>query len=143
MTLASFAVLYTRLQIASLNRPFSKVVWKNNLVHKTVENVFDKVCANITSRLLHAGYDRVLRQLDTCVETIQATEGAREALTRQYIQASWLEPTAEPSVDKLIHQVLVRMKSHPNQYDKFLNMLRAIKGLDLIVKAIEGGQGKA
>ena len=121
----------------------SKVVWKNNLVHKTVENVFDKVCVNITSSLLHAGCDRVRCQLDTCVRTIQATKGAQEALTRQYKQAGWLEPTAKPSVDELISQALVRMKGNHDQYDKFLSMLHAIEGLDQIVEAIDGGQGKA
>ena len=106
-------------------------------------NVFDKVFVNITSRLLHAGHDRVLRQLDTCVRTIQATEGALEALTRQYKQAGWLEPTAKPKVDELLSQALVRMRGNPDQYDKFLSMLHAIEGLDQIVKAISGGQGKA
>ena len=143
VTLAPFAVLYTRLQIASLlNGPFSKVVWNNDVVHKTVESVFDKVCVNITSSLLHAGYDCVRRQLDKCVETIQVTKGAQEALTTQYIQAGWLGLTAKPSVNELLSQALMRMKGNPDQYDKFLSMLRAIGGLDLIVKAISGGQGR-
>ena len=92
--------------------------------------------------LLHTGYDRVRRQLDTCVKNIQATIGAQEALTRQYIVARWLGPLAKPSVDELLSQALVRMSGNPDQYDKFLSMLRAIEGLDLLVKAIEGGQGK-
>ena len=40
----------------------------------------------------------------------------------------------------MIRQALVRMRGNPSQYDKFLSMLCAIKGLDQIVKAIEGGQ---
>ena len=91
---------------------------------------------------LHAGHNRVLRQLDTCVTTIMAA-GAQEALTRQYKQAGWLQPTAKPKVDELLSQALVRMRGNPSQYDKFLSMLRAIEGLDQIVKAIECGQGKA
>ena len=136
VTLVPLAVLHTRLQIASV----SKVVWNNDLVHKTVENVFDEVC--MTSRLLHAGHDCVLRQLDTCVRTIQVTKGAQEALTRQYREARWLGSIAKPSVDELLSQALVRMKGNPDQYHIFLSMLRAIEGLDLLVKAIEGDQGK-
>ena len=128
--------------IIKINRPFSKVVWTNDLVHKTVENVFDKVCVNITSSLLHAGYDRVRCQLAKCVETIQVRKDAQEALTTQYIQAGWLGLTAKPSVNELLNQALVRMKGNPDQYDKFLSMLCAIEGLDQIVKAIEGGQGR-
>ena len=50
--------------------------------------------------------------------------------------------TANPTEDELVTLALVRMKDDSSQYDKFLNMLRAIEGLDVIVNAITCSHGK-
>ena len=89
-----------------------------------------------------AGYQRVQSQLVNIVRTLKVTKHASEALTLHYKQEEWLEMTANPTEGELVTLALVRMKDNPSQYDKFLNMLRAIEGMDLIVNAITGSHGK-
>ena len=89
-----------------------------------------------------AGYQCVQSQLVNIVRTLKVTNHASKALTLHYKQEEWLEMTANPTEDELVTLALVRMKDNPSQYDKFLNMLRAIEGLDLIVNAITGSHGK-
>ena len=50
--------------------------------------------------------------------------------------------TEYPTEDELVTLALVRMKDDSSQYGKFLNMLQAIEGLDVIIKAITCTHGK-
>ena len=73
---------------------------------------------------------------------LKTTQGAQKALTQHYIQNGWLDNTQNPSEDELVRQALQRIKIDPSQYDMFLNMLHAIKGLDIMVKALTHSHGK-
>ena len=73
---------------------------------------------------------------------LTTTKGAREALTQHYVQEGWLDPTQTPNEYELVKQALQRIKIDPRQYDKFLSMLRVIKGLDLIVKILSKGESE-
>ena len=90
-----------------------------------------------------AGYECVKSQLLKVIHLLKATKHARKALTLHYKQEGWLEITEYPTEDELVTQALVRMKDDSSLYDKFLNMLRAIEGLDVIVNAITCGHGKS
>ena len=70
------------------------------------------------------------------------TKGAREALTQHYVQEGWLDYTQTPTEYELVTQALQRIKIDPREYDKFLSMLRVIKGLDLIVKILSKGESE-
>ena len=50
--------------------------------------------------------------------------------------------TENPPADELVTLALVRMKNDSSQYDKFLNMLRAIEGMDTIVNDIIYSHGE-
>ena len=100
------------------------------------------VCIIIGSTF-SAGYECVKSQLVKVIHLLKATKHACKALTLHYKQEGWLEITAYPTEDELVTQALVRMKDDSNQYDKFLNMLRAIEGLDVIINAIKCGHGKS
>ena len=91
---------------------------------------------------MFAGYDLVKSHLVDITKLLNATEGAREVLTQHYVQIGWLDHTQNPSEDKLVRQALQRMEIDPSQYDKFLTMLRSIKGLDIIVNKLTRVQGK-
>ena len=89
-----------------------------------------------------AGYDLVKSHLVVITKLLNATKGAREALTQHYVQEGWLDQIQNPSEDELVRQALQRMEIDPSQYDKFLTMLRSIKGLDIVVKSLTRVQGK-
>ena len=88
------------------------------------------------------GYGRVKSQLVKITSLLKATKPAHKALTLHYKQEGWLEMSANPAEDELVTLALVRMKNDSSQYDKFLNMLQAIEGLDIIVNSITCGHGK-
>ena len=90
-----------------------------------------------------AGYECVKSQLVKVISLLKSTKHACKALTLHYKQEGWLEMTEYPTEDELVTQALVRMKDDSSQYDKFLNMLRAIEGLDVIINAITCGHGKS
>ena len=91
---------------------------------------------------LFAGYDLVASHRVAITKLLNVTIGAREALTRYYVQQGWLDHTQNPSEDELVRQALQRIQIDPSQYYKFLTMLRSIKGLDIIVKKFTLIQGK-
>ena len=88
------------------------------------------------------GYERVKSQLVKITRLLKARKPACKALTLHYKQESWLEMTEYPTEDELVTLALVRMKDDSSQYDKFLNMLQTIEGLDVIVKAITCTHGE-
>ena len=104
---------------------------KHNILH-----ILTVLCS------MSAGYDLVKSHLVVITKLLNATKGAREALTQHYVQEGWLDQTQNPSEDELVRQALQRMEIDPSQYDKFLTMLRSIKGLDIVVKILTRVQGK-
>ena len=89
-----------------------------------------------------AGYDLVCSHLVKITNLLKTTKGAREDLTQHFVQKRWLANTQTPSENELVLLALQRIEIDPSQYDMFLNMLRAIQGLDLIVDVMTQGQGE-
>ena len=86
------------------------------------------------------GYDKVLNDLDAITETLQLNPGAREKLTRIYQQKKWVNIAATPVEGELVKLALKRIEQDPSQFDRFIDMLRNIEGMDLIVKTLTGGE---
>ena len=86
------------------------------------------------------GYDRVLDKLGDITAALKLNPGARKQLTSLYHQNRWLEITEDPEEEKLVRLALVRIKQDPSQFEPFLKMLGGIKGMDVIVKKIRGGE---
>ena len=89
-----------------------------------------------------AGYVSVKSHLVDITNLLKTTKGACEALTQHYIQNGWLDHTQTPTENEMVQQALQRMKLDSSQYDEFLKMLCAIKGLDLIIKDLPRSQSR-
>ena len=86
------------------------------------------------------GYDKVLNQLDDITKTLQLNHCARDKLTRLYQRKKWLDIAARPAEDELVTLALERIKQDPSQFDLFIDMLRDIEGMDLIVTTLTAGE---
>ena len=86
-----------------------------------------------------AGYERVRRNMVDLTHTLKSNQAAKCTLTLYYKQHKWLDITEYPTEDKLVTLALTRIEQDPSQYDRFVDMLRAIEGMDLIVDAITAG----
>ena len=87
--------------------------------------------------LYYTGYDSVRRNLSKITEALKATPGAKGHLIVLYMQHGWLNYITEnPAEDELVSLALQRIKQDPNQYDLFIDMLRDIPGMDLIVAVL-------
>ena len=73
------------------------------------------------------------------VTTLKSNSAARHKLTLYYKEHAWLDITEYPTEYELVTLVLTRIKQDPSQYDRFVDTLRAIEGMDLIVNAITAG----
>ena len=91
---------------------------------------------------MYTGYDCVKSQLIKIVNLLKARKPACEALTLHYKQEGWLEMTGNPTESELVTLALVRMENDSSQYDKFVNMLHAIEGMDVLLNAITRGHSK-
>ena len=85
-------------------------------------------------------YNKVLNELNGITETLQLNPGARDKLTRLYQQEKWLNIAATPVEGKLVKLALKRIEQDSSQFDRFIDMLRNIEGMDLIVKTLTGGE---
>ena len=92
--------------------------------------------------LFFVGCDKVRNNLINITKALKSTPGARENLILHYIQHKWLDTTEEPEEGKLVKLALVRIEQTPSQFDLFIDMLRDIEGMDLIVTALSGGECK-
>ena len=86
------------------------------------------------------GYDTILHKLSDIIKALKLNPGAREKLTSLYQQNRWLDIDESPDEDKLVRVALVRIEQDPSQFELFLKMLGVIKGMDVIVKKIRGGE---
>ena len=83
-------------------------------------------------------YTSVRRNYESLTQYLDVNVEAKKSLTRKYISEGWLDPVATPSEDKLVSQVMVRIKQDPKQYDVFIEMLKEIAGTNLIVQKLTG-----
>ena len=83
-------------------------------------------------------YTSVRKNYESLTQFLEVNEEAKKSLTRKYKSEGWLDPVATPSEDKLVSQVLVRIKDDSKQYDVFISMLKEIVGTEEIVKKLTG-----
>ena len=86
------------------------------------------------------GYDKVLNVLDDITQALQLNPCARDKLTRLCQQEKWLNIAATPLEGELVKLALKRIEQDASQFDLFIDMLRNIEGMDLIVKTLTGGE---
>ena len=78
-------------------------------------------------------YRAVLDEMSTIIDHLKLHQGARESLTTKYQQKKWLGITEHPQPKELVTLALGRIANDPREYDVFMDMLKGITGMDLIV----------
>lgn len=91
---------------------------------------------NIQTIIIYTGYDKVLANMETIIQTLQAIPGAKQSLTVKYIEAQWMGLTATPTEYQLVGLALGRILQQSQQFDVFIGMLRGIPGMNLIVERL-------
>ena len=76
--------------------------------------------------------------LDTIVKTLESNQSASETLRRKVKPKGWLGLATNPTAEELVTLVLGRIEHDVNQYGEFIDMLRDIEGMDLIVNTLTG-----
>lgn len=83
-------------------------------------------------------YKSVLVNLSIIRDHLQMNRIAKELMTLKYQQHIWLSSTANPNASDLTVLALNRISTDASQYHIFMDMLKSVVGLDIIVKKIEG-----
>ena len=86
------------------------------------------------------GYNVILHKLSDIIKALKLNPGARKKLTSLYHQNKWLGIDESPEEDELVRLALMRIEQDPSQFDMFIDMLGGIKGMDVIVKVLTGGE---
>ena len=73
-------------------------------------------------------------------DALESTPSARNRLTLLYKQHKWLDIKEKPEESQLVTLALERIKQDPSQFDLFMKMLCGVKGMDLIVATLTGGE---
>ena len=76
--------------------------------------------------------------MGTICDHLRVNSRAKVSLTIKYEERGWIDIGESPDERTLVEQVLTRISSDVSQYHIFLEMLKAIKGMDIIVNKIEG-----
>lgn len=83
-------------------------------------------------------YKSVLEHIGNISYFLKVNSGAKQALTFKYQQKEWIDITESPDETSLVRLVLTRISFDPSQYHIFMDMLKGITGMDIVVKKIEG-----
>ena len=83
-------------------------------------------------------YRCILEQMGTICDHLRVNSRAKESLIIKYEERGWIAIGESPDERTLVEQVLTRISSDVNQYHTLMEMLKAIKGMDIIVNKIEG-----
>ena len=83
-------------------------------------------------------YASVLGQMTTITAYLQVNNGSRATLVQKYKQKQWIPITEEPDAGALVTIALNRISMDASECDVFLDMLKGITGMDIIVKNIQG-----
>ena len=76
--------------------------------------------------------------LNRIVRYLKSSPSANGTLSWKFIEKGWLAAIANPTEDQLVTLLLGRIEYDANQYGEFIDMLRDIEGMDLIVKSLTG-----
>lgn len=83
-------------------------------------------------------YRNILEHMGTICDHLRVNSRAKELLTIKYEEKEWITLGESPNEKTLVEIVLTRISSDVNQYHIFIEMLKAIQGMDIIVNKIEG-----
>ena len=83
-------------------------------------------------------YRNILEHMGTICEHLRVNSRAKELLTIKYEERGWIDISESPDERTLVQIVLNRISNDVSQYHIFIKMLKAIKGMDIIVNKIEG-----
>ena len=83
-------------------------------------------------------YKSVLTCITDITDCLKANNAAKDALILEYQKQEWIEPTATLNEKELVPLVLNRISNDAGQYDIFMDMLKKIEGMNLIVNNIKG-----
>ena len=83
-------------------------------------------------------YTSVLGQMTTITDYLKVNNGSRDTLIQKYQQEQWIPITEQPDAGGLVTIALNRISTDARQYDVFIDMLKDITGMDIIVERIQG-----
>lgn len=86
-------------------------------------------------------YKSVRKNLRTINDHLRVNQGARQSLTEEYEEKEWIGIAYNPAVSEFTGLALNRIENDASQYHIFMDMLRNIKGIDIVVSRIEGTYG--
>ena len=83
-------------------------------------------------------YEIVNKNMEDIINALSSVTEARERLIVKYRGKGWLSQTASPTAGELVCQILERIRQKKSEYRVFMEMLKDIKGLDLVVDELRG-----
>lgn len=83
-------------------------------------------------------YKTILEHIGNISYALKVNSAAKQALTFMYQQKGWIDISESLDEASLVRLVLTRISFDASQYRTFMDMLKAITGMDIIVKKIEG-----
>ena len=83
-------------------------------------------------------FRNILEQMGTICDYLRVNSRAKELLTIKYEEREWIAIGEGPNEKTLVEIVLNRISNDVSQYHIFIEMLKAIRGMDIIVNKIEG-----
>ena len=78
----------------------------------------------------------MITNLSDITKALEMNPSAGQSLKRKFKEESWISSTSQSTEEELVTRALARIELDPNQYTKFIAMLRDIEGMDLIVKKL-------
>lgn len=83
-------------------------------------------------------YKSVLENMAIIRDDLEVIDGAKESLIVKYMEKDWIDITEKPTAVKLPVVALNKISCDASQYHTFIDMLRSVVGMDLVVDEIEG-----
>lgn len=83
-------------------------------------------------------YKSVLAFTTDITDCLKANSAAKDALISKYQEQEWIDSTTTLNEKELVTLVLNRISNNAGQYDIFMDMLKKIVGMNLIVNKLKG-----
>lgn len=107
------------------------------IISALVQSIEIENCKEMASGKETGEYRSVLKNRQMIIDHLQENH-AKDQITMKYIEHQWIDITASLSGSDIITFALNRISADPRQYDAFMDMLRDIVGMEMVVKEIEG-----
>ena len=83
-------------------------------------------------------YNSVLQHIGIIGYSLKGNSAAKETLIHKYQENKWIDLTECPHEVSLVRLALNRITIDASEYHVFMEMLKVIVGMDVIIKKIEG-----